>query len=180
MNFAVYLFPLHFWYGCSRCRMLLSISCKIFYFSRLSPVHYWFTFPWHRDWKQVKCWIIRVMKEKIRTFHQIYFSLWMENHARTKDVGNSLYHVMFIQLFLYLASSDEVFVPSLRWYLYPLQSVRTLDLMFLSGTCLNQGKSARAGNKGVKTWIINIISRYPKTNNWPWIYKHQGQFMICQ
>ena len=102
MNFAVYLFPLHFWYGCSRCRMLLSISCKIFYFSRLSPVHYWFTFPWHRDWKQVKCWIIRVMKEKIRTFHQIYFSLWMENHARTKDVGNSLYHVMFIQLFFVL------------------------------------------------------------------------------
>ena len=100
MNFAVYLFPLNFWYGCSRCRMLLSIFCKIFYFSRLSPVHYWFTFPWHRDWKQVKCWIIRVMKEKIRTFHQIYFSLWMENHARTKDVGNSLYHVMFIQLFL--------------------------------------------------------------------------------
>ena len=100
MNFAVYLFPLNFWYDCSRCRMLLSISCKIFFFSRLSPVHYWFTFPWHRDWKQVKCWIIRVMKEKIRTFHQIYFSLWMENHARTKDVGNSLYHVMFIQLFL--------------------------------------------------------------------------------
>ena len=99
MNFAVYLFPLNFWYGC-RCRMLLSIFCKIFYFSRLSPVHYWFTFPWHRDWKQVKCWIIRVMKEKIRTFHQIYFSLWMGNHARTKDVGNSLYHVMFIPRFL--------------------------------------------------------------------------------
>ena len=100
MNFAVYLFPLNVWYGCSRCRMLLSIFCKIFYLSSLSPVHYWFTFPWHQGWKQVKCWIIRVMKEKIRTFHQIYFSLWMENHARTKDVGNSLYHVMFIQLFL--------------------------------------------------------------------------------
>ena len=76
---------------------------------------------------------------------------------------------------LYLASSDEVFVPSLRWYLYPLQSVRTLDLMFLSGTCLNEGKSARAGNNRVKTSIINIISRYPKTNNWPWRYKHQVQ-----
>ena len=99
-------------------------------------------------------------------------------------LAQKMWEILFIMScsynFFCLASSGEVFVPSLRWYLYPLQSVRTLDLMFLSGTCLNQGKSAHAGNKGVKTWIINIISRYPKTNNWPWIYKHQGQFMICQ
>ena len=99
-------------------------------------------------------------------------------------LAQKMWEILFIMScsynFFCLASSDEVFVPSLRWYLYPLQSVRTLDLMFLSGTCLNQGKSARAGNNRVKTSIMNIISRYPKTNNWPWIYKHQGQFMICQ